>query len=406
MRDSGSTVTRRAFLGAGAAVLGTGFGVLVLEPSGRVLAAPRAAPQSWADRAAASFAALQKYLYLGGANGLYLENYPWQTGDNAYSYLFDLVEATAATIDMAGISTVGTSYRNEAALRFDALEYYWDPNRTPPAFDSYPPHPPASAGDPFYDDNAITGLEYARQFLATGDRRWLDGASGAFAFDTSGWDTDPNHPFPGGLHWVDASWNTIKATNATALAAELATHLYEATADRAYLDWGQRMYAWTRTYMRAAAGLYWNSVDFQGNIDKTLWIYNSGAMIGAATLLHRATGDSSYLEQASEDATGAVQYWTAGDRYFDQPCVFNAIFAANLLLFDSQSPGPYRPVVERYAQHIWSSNRDPATGLFKFQPSGGGAYDPNARPQTVECSSAVQLFALLAWLEPDYWRAA
>lgn len=367
-----------------------------------------AAPMPWADRAAASYAALQGYLYLGaGGHSMYLEKYPKQAGDNDYSYLFPAREATGATIDMAGIKGRGDAYQGDVALRFKALENYWDPARTPPAFDSYAPPPLGTAGAPFYDDNAIVGLEYARQYLATGDEKWLTGAERAFAFDTSGWDTDPTHPCPGGLHWVQAQWNNIKATNATGLAAELATHLYEATGDRGYLDWGRRLYDWNRTCMRSPDGLYWNAIDFHGNVDKTLWIYNSGAMIGAGTLLSRATGDQSYLAGARADAAAAVGYWTSGERYFDQPCVFNAIFFANLLLLDSRHQGPgHQAVIARYAEHIWSSNRDPQTGLFKFQPSGGGAYDPGARPETLEQSSAVQIFALLAWSREDYGRAA
>jgi hypothetical protein len=363
---------------------------------------------TWAGRAAASYVALQHYLYLGRpGHYMYLERYPKQAGDNDYSYLFPIREATAATIDVAGMPRSGDGYQDAVPLRFKAIQNYWDPNRTPPGFDSYPPPPLGNAGDPFYDDNAIVGLEYVRQYLATGDRAMLEGARRAFNFDTSGWDTDPTHPCPGGLHWVQASWNTIKATNATGLASELATHLYEATHDRSYLDWGRRLYEWNRTCMRSPEGLYWNDIDFQGNIDKTLWIYNSGAMIGAGTLLYRATGQRAYLAQAQADAGAAVGYWSADDRYFDQPCVFNAIFFANLLLLDSQRDNRgYRPVIQRYADHIWSSNRDPMTGLFKFQPSGGGAFDPSARPETLEQSAAVQIFALLAWDPDTYWRAA
>ena len=370
--------------------------------------AAQASTDTSADRAAASYAALQHYLYLGPAGHfMYLENYPRQSGDNDYSYLFPAREATAATIDVASMRGNGAAYEDDVTQRFKAIANYWDPNRTPPAFDSYPPPPLGSAGDPFYDDNAIVGLEYIRQYLASGDRAWLKGAERAFTFDTSGWDTDPTHPCPGGLHWVQASWNTIKATNATGLASELATHLYEATHDAAYLDWGRRLYEWNRTCMRSAEGLYWNDIDFNGTIDKTLWIYNSGAMIGAGTLLYRATGQASYLARARDDAASAIQYWTAGDRYFDQPCVFNAIFFANLLVLGSQQHGSSPlPVIQRYADHIWSSNRDVTTGLFKFQPSGGGAYDPNARPETLEQSSAVQIFALLAWAPGNWWRAA
>lgn len=84
-----------------------------------------------------------------------------------------------------------------------------------------------------------------------------------------------------------------------------------------------------------------------------------------------------------------------------QPAVFDAIFFKNLLLLDSVHHNPqYRPVVAHYADLIWQRNRDPQTGLFSFQASGGGA--PGVLPQTLEQSAAVQIFAVLGWEPNDY----
>jgi hypothetical protein len=381
---------------------------LVLACSLAAARAAAAAPADdpWTARAVASYDALQRYLYLGPrGNFMYLEAYPLQAGDNSYSYLFPLREATAATIDMAGIDT---RYEGDVQARFRALQGYWDSSRTPPAYDSYPPPPLGSAGDPFYDDNDIVALELIRQYLATGDSVMLQRAEATFRFIATGWDTDTTRPCPGGEHWVAASWNPYRAaTNATGLGAEVAAHLYEATHDPQYLDWATRMYDWNHTCMRSPEGLYWNGIRFDGTIETTFWIYNSGAMIGAGALLYRATGDAVYLQQAQQDAAAAIAYWTPTNGYFDQPAVFDAIFFKNLLLLDSLAPDPaYRRVIEVYAEHVWAANRDPATGLFKFQPSGGGAYDPSARPETLEQSAVVQIFAVLAWSPSEYWRIA
>ena len=55
---------------------------------------------------------------------------------------------------------------------------------------------------------------------------------------------------------------------------------------------------------------------------------------------------------------------------------------------------------------MWAANRDPATGLFYFQPSGGGAPAPGGPAQTLEQSAMVQIYAALAWNPRDYgWIA-
>ncbi len=391
-------LSRRAFT--------LGAGVLGLSAATALPAVATAKPDVWAQRAQDSYAAMQRYLYLGVAdNNMYLEAYPKQSGDNAYSFVWSLREATAATIDVNQMPPTHGAYSADIARRFTALSHYWDASRG--AYDSYPPAPYGSAGDPYYDDNTVIGLEFVREYQLSRQRDLLDKARQIFDFVITAWDDDPAHQPLGGMHWVDASSNTIKATNVTSLAAELAAHLYEITGEPQYLDWARRSYEWVRTNMQRSAGLYYNSVDFSGTVDKTLWSYNSGSMIGAATLLHRATGNASYLDLALADADGALSYWSENGRYYDQPAVFNAILFANLLLLDSVRHNPtHREVIAQYADLIWSRNRDAATGLFSFQASGGGAPDPTIRPQTVEHSAAIQIFSLLAWRPSDYQYVA
>lgn len=362
----------------------------------------------WARRATASYDALQEYLYLGdGQHHLYQEKSPREDTDNAFSYLWPVREATAATIDLTVVPGSGRTYDDDVRDRFSALQAYWNTDREPPGYASYVVPPLGGGGDLFYDDNAIVGLEFVRHYRLTHKASARQRAEQVFEVLTQGWDTDASHPCPGGMFWVDASWTSIRAANVTGLATELAAHLYEITGKRSYLDWADRLYTWNRTCLRSPEGLYWNDISVDGTVNPTLWIYNSGAMIGAGTLLYRATGDRDYLESAEADATAALDYWTAENRYFDQPAIFNSIFFKNLLLLDSAAHDPrYRAVVETYAEHTWASNRDPALGLFRFPPSGGGPYDPSYRPETLEQSAVIQTFALLAWKSRDYRFAA
>jgi Glycosyl hydrolase family 76 len=348
------------------------------------------------DRAIASYQAMQTYLYLGPANhSLYLEEYPKQPSDNPYSYVWELREATAATVDMAGLPDVGGQYTPDVHDRLSALQNYWDSTKTPPGYDSYVPPPLGQGGDIYYDDNDVIGLELVRIYRATGDATVLDRAEQVFQLIKFGWDSDPSHPCPGGEQWTQGTWTApIRATNATALGSEFALHLYQLTEQQSYLDWGKKMYEWNRGCVLSPQGLYWNDMDFQGNIDKTLWIYNDGAMIGAGALLYQITGDATYLQQAEGTADATMAYFGAGGRYYIQPAIFDAIFFKNLLLLDSIQHNPkYRQTMQAYADAIWQADRDPATGLFTF-----GASQP---AQVLEHAAMVQIYAALAWDPKD-----
>jgi hypothetical protein len=356
-------------------------------------------------RARQSYEALQKHLYQGPAgHGLYLENYPKQTNDPEHSYAWEFREATAAAVSIAETSG---RYRSDVTDRFTTLQLYWNNDSVRPGYESYLPPPLGGGGDIYYDDNAVIGLELIRGYEMSHDRTLLQRAKQAFGVDTRAWDTDPSHPCPGGMGWSDTPGNNIRAANVTGLSSELATHLFRITRDPAYLKWGRDLYDWNRECLQQSPGLYWNDIGYDGTIDKTLWSYNSGSMIGAATLLYQATGTRSYLDDAVTGAKGALDHWTQGDNLYDQPAIFNAILFNNLLLLDSVRPNPrYRAVIEQYANREWTSNRDAATGLFHFQPSGGGAYDPAGPAQTLEQSAMVQIYAALAWNPRDYrWIA-
>lgn len=377
MRGVRKTWSRRIAVAATAAV--------ALVPA-LGLAAPAAAGNDralWADRARASYQAMQDNLYLGAAgHRLYAESVP--AGGNPYSYLWEFREATQATLDVRGLPGGRQRYDADVADRLAALGQYASPDPAHPGYESYLPAPLGGGGDLFYDDNAVVGLTLA-------DAGRLAGAEAAFRTDLRAWDTDPAKTCPGGMHWVEASWNTIRAANVTGLFAQLSAELYAATRDRAYLDWAVRAYDWNRSCLMSSPGLYRNDIADDGTYDPTLWTYNSGAMIAAATVLYRATGDRHWLDDARGDARGAMAYWTADDRLYNQPAIFNAFLFRDLLPL---APS-YRSTLDAYAQRLWDTNRDPATGLFRFQASNGGAPDPAQPVGLLNQAAAVQLFALL-----------
>ncbi|WP_405783402.1 glycoside hydrolase family 76 protein [Streptomyces sp. NBC_00859] len=362
------------------------------------LAAAKPAADPWTGRAEATYGSLQKHLYQGPENhGLYQEKTPQQSTDNAHSFLWPMREAAAATVDMAGLPKAGNAYRADAAERFATLERYFEPRDGRPGYDSYLPAPLGQGGDVFYDDNSVVGLSLLDQYRSTGDTAYLGRAEQTFDIVSRGWDDDASKTCPGGMDWVDSPSNTTRAANVTGLAAELAARLYQVKHESRYLRSAEKWYGWNRSCLRQGPGLYRNSRGDDGTVDTTLWTYNSGAMVGTATTLYLATGDHSYLKRAVADAGASLAYWKQGDRLHDQPAIFNAIYFDNLRILNGVRPDPaYRQVESAYAERIWKENRDPSDGLFRFQPSGGGDYNPSAPAETLEQSAMVQIFAGLA----------
>ncbi|WIB26595.1 glycoside hydrolase family 76 protein [Curtobacterium sp. MCSS17_015] len=387
--------TRGVRIAATAVVLG-----VVAAGVPQVAEVAEAAPDAvWQQRASATYDAMQDHLYTGAAgHGLYRENTDTSSG-NPYSYLWEYREATQAALDLQGIAGVGPAYANSAAARVDGFELYHAVKPGGRAgYESYLPAPIGTGGDVYYDDNAVVGLSLISQYQATSDPEYLDRARGAFDIAARGWNADAALTCPGGSDWIDRADNTTRGANVTGLSAQLAAHLYEETGESSYLRWSTKAYNWNNKCLKESAGLYRNSINDDGTVDPTLWTYNSGAMIGTATILFRATEDPKYLQQATSAARASLRYWTAENRLQQQPAVFNAFYFKDLLLLDSVQHDPsYRAAIEQYATATWRDNRDADTGLFHFQPSGGGdpAWDRPAA--TLDQAAMVQVFAVLGW---------
>ena len=82
-------------------------------------------------------------------------------------------------------------------------------------------------------------------------------------------------------------------------------------------------------------------------------------------------------------------YYGAAGRLYKQDPPFNAIFFKNLLLLDSVDHNPrFRQAMQAYADEVWTSLRDPATGLFEF--------DGSQPVKLLFQSAIVQIYATLA----------
>jgi len=363
-------------------------------------------------RAIASYTTMQRYFYTDDGTSLYREQYPAQQRDNLYSYEWPFSQATAATIDLSNMLVTFGRVRYHAAVqdRLAGLAHYYSasglvPNKgitttalqpSPPGYDSYVDPPLGGSGDKFYDDNAWVGLESAQHYLMTGDPSALDRAKAIFALATKGWDDNTAHPAPGGVFWTQASWSQDRNTVSNMPNAEVGLRLYQITHDAFYLTWATKMYDWVNTTLRDPSdGLYWDHITLSGQINQTKWSYNQGVPIGVNVLFYQVTGDPAYLRRAEQIADAALAYYGSDNRLDKQPAYFNSIFFKNLLLlYAADHNAAYVAAMQGYADRVWSTYRDPATGLFVFTPG--------TPTQLLEQAAMTQIYAVLAWAPFSY----
>jgi hypothetical protein len=275
---------------------------------------------------------------------------------------------------------------------FDGLAAYHRSHRAalsaagPVGFESSVVIPPLRrGGEVYFDDNAWLGLALVRHHEIRHDTHSLSLAGRIFEFITSGWSSDDSWNHPGGIRWKQPASNVSRNTCSNGPTAELAALLHEHTGAPGPLQWSMRVYDWVRSALLGPDGLYVDRIAPDGTCDTTIWSYNQGTMIGAGVLLHRLTDDPEYLAHATATAAAAV------DRFrlpvlVNQDAAFNAVFFRNLLLLDGVVPDPaYRRLAQAYAEEMWSSHRDPRTGLF-----GGGTSPLN------DTAPLVEIDALLA----------
>ncbi|MFJ6851858.1 glycoside hydrolase family 76 protein [Streptomyces sp. NPDC091271] len=376
-------------------VLGASLAALAAAPAATT-AASAAAPADVRSRsrslsrARVTYDALKKYFDTADGTGLVREQYPAAADDRPYSYEWPLSQAHVAALDLA---FVDRRYAPALAVRAEAQELYWNAaggTTGLPGYDSYPVAPHGDGGDMFYDDNEWVGLAKSQLHLQTGDRAALRRAEEIFTLVESGWDTDPGHPAPGGVFWTQADWSHSRNTVSNMPGAQLGMRLHQITGKGRYLESSLRFYDWTNTHLRTPEGLYWDSLDLAGAVDRTIWSYNQGVPVGVGVLLYEATRDRKYLSQARRTAEAAYTHYVTEGRLLTQPVFFNSIFFKNLLLLESVTGGSvYRRAMADYADHIWSEQRDSATGLMRFDDSG--------TTQVIEQAAATQVFAVLAW---------
>ena len=374
--------------------------------------------QGHAARAIRAYAAMRRHFLR--RDGLYRrDGRPRLPG--APAHLWPTARALAGAVDLLGIrADVLGGFDAEAgvAVHLRALEAYWDDT---PRLPSYASDVIGSrfGGDRYYDDNAWVGLALAQLERLRPGHGHARRARSLFDFALGGWDARPDVPSPGGVFWVEQDRgaglsNHDRNTVSNAPNAQLGLHLADLLAgggDARRYARAHDMYAWVNVTLDAgreagtpAAGLFYDKVRGDGSVDRTLWTYNQGSMVGANVLLARQAGPGSdagaeHLARAEAIAANALRHYAGA--YEDQPPAFNAILFRNLLQLsaltsDADLRGRIRAAMSAYAEAAWALRRD-RHDRFRFR--GGG-------PTLLHQSAMVQVYALLAWDPGDYGALA
>ena len=416
--------------------------VLALPASGVAKTGPKAsrprppsASQTAAQRAVATYNAMQKYFYAanvyrGNKSSLYTQNYP-QSG-NTYSFLWPFTRALTGTITLSGIPSTllgGANYGSAVSDRLVGLSHYWDSTSTGPGYDSYPPAPYGSGGDKYYDDSAWVGLATAGNYGLTGDQTSLADAEKAFNFVyPGGWAGSASFD-PGGIYWVQqgvglGETNHRRMTVSNAPNAELGVLLAnftgnakDFTGNATYADDGSKIYQWVNHYLynvqtnptdpsapnpnydSSQPGLMFGWITTENTIDETLYPQPQGSMIAANVREYGATGNPAYLSDAEAIANTALSTFNES-YYINQPVALDAnLFRGLLVLYSATSDTTLQAkiinTVQTYATDAWNNYRSKG-GLFSF-PSSTGTGD-----QLLDQGAMLQIFSMLAWNPSDY----
>ena len=383
------------------------------------MSATGTSPELYASRAARAYGAMQRRF--ATRRGRYRRDGRLHL-PGAAAHLWPFIRAFVATLDLAGAPAGSEGFDADAAIdeRLATLERYWDTRGPWPAYASDVAGT-LLGGDRYYDDNAWVGLALVQlERMRPGAGR-LDRAADLFRFAVHGWDTRPGVPAPGGVFWVEQGRgvgrrNHDRNTVSNAPNAQLGLHLAELGDDLApgpANAVGPRdMYEWVNGALDAAGhapdageppgtGLFWDKIRGDASIDRALWSYNQGNMIGLNVLLARADGPDPgrYASRAAAIARKALRHYEGA--YERQPAAFHAIFFRNLLQLhaatsDATLRADITAAMRGYADQAWSAHRDDDDS-FRF---GGRP------PSLLDQSAMVQVLALLSWDPADYGKLA
>lgn len=158
----------------------------------------------------------------------------------------------------------------------------------------------------YIDDMEWLGIACLRAYELTGDERYKEVADFLWEEIKKGW----NDTHGGGIAWKTDMPDSKNACS-NGPAAILALYLYEIDGNAEDLEWAKDIYHWLKeTLVDPSTGLVWDNINYHDGVAVTnrdwIFTYNVGTYIGAANLLHQATGDAAYLDDAVKSSNSVI----------------------------------------------------------------------------------------------------
>lgn len=301
--------------------------------------------------------------------GLFSEYYPQKHTDTLtymqdsnvqskkVSYLWPfsgIFSATNILLEVPGRKLLYLPYLDTVVR---GMEQYRDTSRKPAGYQAYPRQ--FEKVDRYYDDNGLVALDYIRAYRNTGKILYRQRAEETFRFILSGW----SDTLGGGVTWLEGH-DDQKPACSNGMATLAALKLYEVTKDAQYLNWGLKFYQWMHDHLRDSSGLYSNDKKTSnGAVNHTYYTYNSGAMIEAAVLLYRITGQREYLSEAKMVAEATYKHFKKTEidgriTLLDNPWFTLVLFRGYESLYRENGDPKYINLIIKNVDYAWQYARD------------------------------------------------
>ncbi|HWC78771.1 MAG TPA: glycoside hydrolase family 76 protein [Pseudonocardiaceae bacterium] len=275
-----------------------------------------------------------------------MEDYDLSTNLFDTTGWWNSANALTAVIDNARVSGMG-SYEYTIARTYNTNISAWDGNFI----------------NDYNDDTGWWGLAWVDAYDLTGNSQYLTTARADADHMATYWDSTCN----GGVWW--SSSKTYKNAITNALYVELNAALHNRiSGDSAYLQRAQAGWTWFQNSGMINSGNMINDglTSSCANNGQTAWSYNQGVPLAALNELYKATGNSSYINEARTLANASTTNGTLnpGGILFDNGGgadvpTFKGVYVRDLgALNNALSDHPYASYLQRQATSAHTSDRN------------------------------------------------
>jgi len=246
----------------------------------------------------------------------------------------------------------------------------------------------------YNDDIMWWVLSATRAYFLTGDTVYSTVAKRNYDWV---WETQKDDALGGGVWWRNDT-HQEKNTCINAPMVNAAVHLYWIYDDEKYLDHARELHAWIKeTLLRDDGGLF-DHIRADGSVRGGPISYNQGTFIGGSYQLFKATGDSSYLQDALKSADYTKNRMCGSDGILDggsftgDAAAFNTVFVHHMMYFIIDGgQDQYLDWMTRNAESAWEHRR-PSDNIMSTRWAD---IPPESGVQAPSCAGGVALINLV-----------